>query len=193
MHTTLKRAVVAASAVGMFLITLSPASARLPIDGGSPDPETAPRIVTSADTPFDAAGTIIAKATRNIEVEVEAEDTSKLMWPVEDTINTPFTGEHAGIDIEGETGDPIVAAASGVITFAGDDGDGYGTKVVIRHDNEISTLYSHLLDIKVSKGRIDRGELVGTVGCTGSCSGDHLHFEVLKNGTPTNPLDYLKN
>ena len=113
------------------------------------------------------------------------------VWPVVETVNTPFGGDHAGIDIEGVTGDKIIAAAGGTVTFAGDDGDGYGTKVIIRHEGGYETLYSHLSSIVAHGGRIEQGELVGYVGCTGSCTGDHLHFEILKDGTPTNPIDLL--
>ncbi|MDQ4143850.1 MAG: M23 family metallopeptidase [Actinomycetota bacterium] len=115
-----------------------------------------------------------------------------LIWPVKDTINTPFGGGHDGIDIEGETGDPVVAAGSGRITFAGDDGDGYGTKIVIDHGSGVSTLYSHLDSMKVEKGTVDQGEVIGTVGCSGSCTGDHLHFEILRGDRPIDPVPYLR-
>lgn len=113
------------------------------------------------------------------------------VWPVVGAVNTPFGGDHAGIDIEGLTGDKILASRSGTVTFAGDDGDGYGTKVIVRHAGGYETLYSHLSSIAVSRGPIEQGELVGLVGCTGSCTGDHLHFEILHNGAVTNPLDLL--
>jgi murein DD-endopeptidase MepM/ murein hydrolase activator NlpD len=158
--------------------------------GGAAEIITNRSLAPKADTPLDAAGKIFAEATQSIQVE----DLTHLTWPVLDTtINTPFTGEHSGVDIEGETGDPIVAAASGIVEFAGDDGDGYGLKVVIRHDDKMSTLYSHLTDTIVSKGRVERGQKIGTVGCSGSCSGDHLHFEVLINDSPTDPMEFLEN
>lgn len=115
----------------------------------------------------------------------------RFIWPVKGAVNTPFGGGHDGIDIEGETGDTIVAARSGKIVFAGDDGDGYGTKVLIDHGRKVFSLYSHLDTIAQRKGWIDEGAVVGTVGCTGSCSGDHLHFEILSGERPLNPLDYL--
>ena len=183
----LARAATAVTALGVLLATTQAAAARIP-DGGS-DARTERSLVMPVQNPLDLAGKLFAKATKKIRIE----DPHELRWPVPDrTVNTPFTGEHAGIDIEGETGDAIVAAASGVVVFAGDDGDGYGRKVIIRHDGKLSTLYSHLNDIDVSKGQITRGQKVGTIGCTGSCSGDHLHFEVLVNGTPVNPMEYLK-
>jgi murein DD-endopeptidase MepM/ murein hydrolase activator NlpD len=127
-----------------------------------------------------------------LKVVKKASANERFVWPVEDhTVNTHFGGGHNGIDIESVTGDRIVAARSGHVTFAGDDGDGYGVKVVIRHPGGFETLYSHLSKISVSRGPIERGDLVGFVGCTGSCTGDHLHFEILKNGSPTEPLTYL--
>jgi murein DD-endopeptidase MepM/ murein hydrolase activator NlpD len=185
----LTRACIAGAVFCIVLGTLSSASARI-TSGGTASLSMGRSIVASSASPLDAAGKIFAAATQQISVE----DLHKLRWPVPDTtINTPFTGEHSGVDIEGETGDPIVAAASGSVVFVGDDGDGYGQKIVIEHDDKISTLYSHLQDLKASKGPVQRGEVIGTVGCTGSCSGDHLHFEVLINETPTNPMEYLKN
>jgi murein DD-endopeptidase MepM/ murein hydrolase activator NlpD len=188
MHTKLARAFVASTASCILLVSVSVASARI-ATGGSAAALAANRFVAKAASPLDAAGEIFARATQSIRVE----DFRRLAWPVRDkTINTPFTGEHSGLDIEGETGDPIIAAASGIVRFAGDDGDGYGVKVIIRHDDRFSTLYSHLSDITVAKGHVERGEKIGRVGCTGSCSGDHLHFEVLTNGTPTDPTRFLK-
>jgi murein DD-endopeptidase MepM/ murein hydrolase activator NlpD len=188
MHPKLTRSFVASIASCILLATAHAANARIATGGGAAA-LAANRFVAEADSPLEAAGEIFARATQSIKIE----DLQHLTWPVPDkTINTPFTGEHSGIDIEGETGDPITAAASGVVRFAGDDGDGYGLKVVIRHDDKVSTLYSHLADITVKKGRVERGEKIGTVGCTGSCSGDHLHFEVRTNGTPTDPTRFLK-
>ena len=115
----------------------------------------------------------------------------RFLWPVKGAVNTPFGDGHDGIDIEGETGDPIVATRPGKIVFAGDDGDGYGTKIVINHGRGITSLYSHLNEMKKTKGWVEAGDVVGTVGCTGSCSGDHLHFEILQNEQAQNPLDFL--
>lgn len=113
------------------------------------------------------------------------------IWPVKGAINTSFGGGHDGIDIEGETGDKIIAARSGRITFAGDDGDGYGIKVLIDHGRGISSLYSHLSTIAQRRGWVEIGTVIGRVGCTGSCSGDHLHFEIQQRGRATNPVPWL--
>ena len=121
----------------------------------------------------------------------KADANERFVWPVVGAVNTPFGGDHAGIDIEGVTGDKILASRSGTVTFAGDDGDGYGTKVIINHGGGYETLYSHLSSISVSQGPIEQGDIVGLVGCTGSCTGDHLHFEILLNGAVTNPVALL--
>jgi murein DD-endopeptidase MepM/ murein hydrolase activator NlpD len=119
------------------------------------------------------------------------DENEKFVWPVPEDITTYFDGGHAGLDIDGEAGDKIVASRSGRVTFAGDDGDGYGVKVLIRHAGGYETLYSHLSTIAVDLGPIRRGDLVGTVGCTGSCTGDHLHFEIHENGAAIDPLNLL--
>jgi murein DD-endopeptidase MepM/ murein hydrolase activator NlpD len=118
-------------------------------------------------------------------------ENERFVWPVPEDITTYFDGGHAGLDIDGEAGDKIVASRSGRVTFAGDDGDGYGVKVLIRHAGGYETLYSHLSSIAVDLGPIQRGDIVGTVGCTGSCTGDHLHFEIHENGAAIDPLDLL--
>lgn len=62
---------------------------------------------------------------------------------------------------------------------------------MISHGSGISTLYSHLDTMEVTGGWVDQGEVIGTVGCTGSCSGDHLHFETHRGGRAIDPLDVL--
>lgn len=134
---------------------------------------------------------ITTSLVSSVSLTTMARPADEFIWPVKGAINTPFGGGHDGIDIEGETGDPIVAARSGHVIFAGDDGDGYGTKILIDHGKGTSTLYSHLAEIIVKRGWVDRGDKIGTVGCTGSCTGDHLHFEIQKNESPMNPLDFF--
>ena len=78
----------------------------------------------------------------------------------------------------------------GVVVLA-DEYYGYGSTVIIDHGG-IQTLYAHLSSFDVSEGQqISQGKIVGRVGCTGSCTGDHLHFEVRVNGSPVDPLNYL--
>ncbi|MBF0498637.1 MAG: LysM peptidoglycan-binding domain-containing protein [Candidatus Riflebacteria bacterium] len=94
---------------------------------------------------------------------------------------------HAGIDLAAPRGSPINAAMPGVVVYAGWM-SGYGKLVVIRHPNGLSTRYGHCSSIRVSKGQSVRGgQIIACVGSTGSATGNHLHFEVRREGRPMNP------
>jgi len=98
---------------------------------------------------------------------------------------------HTGIDIDGTSGQPVVASKAGRVIVASYYG-GYGNAVVIDHGGGVTTLYGHMSNFNVSNGQsVSQGAVVGYVGCTGSCTGDHLHFEVRVNGSPQDPLNYL--
>lgn len=161
---------------------------QLDTPGASSAPERLPTKLSTLEV-ADVAVKLVSSVSKDSKEPAMTGD--DLIWPVRNTINTPFGGGHDGIDIEGLTGDPIVAAGSGRITFAGDDGDGYGTKIVINHGSGVSTLYSHLNSMKVTEGFVKQGDVIGTIGCTGSCSGDHLHFEIHRGGTAVEPTALL--
>ena len=98
---------------------------------------------------------------------------------------------HIGLDYACRTGDPIVAADSGVVTIAGWNG-GYGIMVEINHGNGFTTRYAHLSQLAVGCGHaVYQGDLLGYCGNTGYSSGAHLHFEIRSNGSPQNPQIYL--
>jgi len=98
---------------------------------------------------------------------------------------------HMGIDIDANTGDPITAAAEGVVSFSGVR-NGYGNVVEIDHGNGYKTLYAHNSSNLVRAGDVVRaGQLIGKVGSTGRSTGSHLHFEVMLNGRQVNPRQYL--
>jgi murein DD-endopeptidase MepM/ murein hydrolase activator NlpD len=99
---------------------------------------------------------------------------------------------HAGLDLAAIGGTPIYAAEAGTVIIAGIRG-GYGNAVVIDHGGGLATLYAHQSRLTVSVGEsVSAGERIGFVGCTGYCTGDHLHFEVHINGKHTDPLPYLR-
>ena len=99
---------------------------------------------------------------------------------------------HQGIDIGSPNGTPIKAAADGTVTFAGYTTGGYGNLVVISHGNNIETYYGHASKIYVSKGQtVSAGDVIAAVGSTGRSTGNHLHFEIRKNGNQINPEKYV--
>ncbi len=124
-----------------------------------------------------------------------------LSWPTEGWISTEFGvpgpywkgGYHQGIDIAVDYGDPVVAAASGVVVSAALDTDhGYGNLVVIDHNGSVRTMYAHLQKMNVKAGEeVTRGQLIGEAGATGYAIGPHLHFEVHIEGNLVDPLLYL--
>jgi peptidoglycan DL-endopeptidase CwlO len=116
-------------------------------------------------------------------------------WPVQGTIVSPF-GErwgrlHSGIDIAAPAGTPIGASAAGTVVFSGSM-SGYGLLVVIQHAGGIATAYAHNSSNAVTVGQtVAQGQVIGSVGCTGHCYGDHVHFEVRVDGSPVDPIGYL--
>ena len=101
---------------------------------------------------------------------------------------------HTGIDISGYgiNGTPAIAAADGVVIMAQRYG-GYGNAVIIDHGSGITTLYAHGSSIKVRVGqKVTKGTTVLAIGSTGNSTGPHLHFEIRKNGAPTDPMPYLR-
>ena len=121
--------------------------------------------------------------------------TAGLVWPVQGPITSPFGWRwgrmHEGIDIGVPYGTPIHAAAAGTILYCGWE-SGYGNLVVIDHGGNLATAYGHQSSIAVTCGQhVDQGQVIGYVGCTGHCTGPHLHFEVRIDGNAVDPMGYL--
>lgn len=101
------------------------------------------------------------------------------------------TRHHSGVDLAAPSGTAIYSAGSGVVTKSG-WGSGYGQYVEIDHGNGYITRYAHASRLMVNAGdRVSAGEHIANVGCTGRCTGPHLHFEVVKDGQRKNPTTYL--
>jgi murein DD-endopeptidase MepM/ murein hydrolase activator NlpD len=101
---------------------------------------------------------------------------------------------HAGLDFAAPQGSPIYATANGVVTLAGNTGNGYGNHVIIDHGFNYETLFGHMYRIKVKPGqKVRRGEVIGWVGSTGKSTGPHLHYEVHKNGQKIDPIYFFYN
>lgn len=98
---------------------------------------------------------------------------------------------HSGLDLSAPSGTPIYATGPGVVTKSG-WGSGYGQYVEINHGNGYITRYAHASRLIARVGdRVNAGEHIANVGCTGRCTGPHLHYEVVKDGQRKNPLTYL--
>jgi murein DD-endopeptidase MepM/ murein hydrolase activator NlpD len=112
--------------------------------------------------------------------------------PVPGGVNQPFIpGQHPGIDLYAQYGDPIHACLGGTVVIAGWEG-GYGNAVVIDHGNGMGTLYAHQSQMAVSVGQhVNAGDVIGYIGSTGYSTGPHLHFEVRINGVPVDPAPFL--
>jgi murein DD-endopeptidase MepM/ murein hydrolase activator NlpD len=119
----------------------------------------------------------------------------QLIWPVNGPMVSPFGMRwgrlHAGVDIAVPSGTPIRAADSGNVVLMGWVG-GYGNYTCVQHNASMSTCYAHQTSFATSNGAsVSQGQVIGYVGCTGHCFGDHLHFEVRMNGSPVDPMGYL--
>ncbi|MBV8257810.1 MAG: peptidoglycan DD-metalloendopeptidase family protein [Actinobacteria bacterium] len=117
------------------------------------------------------------------------------IWPVNGPITSPFGMRwgtlHPGIDIGVPEGTPVHAAAAGKVIYCGWE-SGYGNLVVIDHGGGYATAYGHNTRVAVSCGQnVAQGDVIAYSGCTGFCTGPHVHFEVRVNGSPVDPLGYL--
>lgn len=101
---------------------------------------------------------------------------------------------HTGLDFTAETGTPVYSTGNGVVEIAGSQGDGYGNKVIINHGYGYETLYGHNSKVLVRVGeKVKRGQTIALVGSTGKSTGPHCHYEVWKNGTKIDPVNYFFN
>lgn len=183
-----------------------------PIGGPIPrDSQSPPSIsIDQLQTQLDRLAQDIARSERQMDALRElmiASHTKRMTtpagWPVEEGFissgfgmrRDPFTGAmlmHEGIDFAAQAGSDVHAVAAGVVTRAGRV-PGYGLLVEITHGNGYVTRYGHNRKILVEVGeRVQRGEVIAKVGSTGRSTGPHVHFEVLRNGKPVNPAQYVR-
>ena len=125
------------------------------------------------------------------------------IWPADGFLSSGFgwrsspyrsgSQMHKGIDIANRTGTPIWAPARGTVTFVGTD-KAYGLCVLINHGNNIATRYAHLSRALVKEGQsVQRGDVIAAMGNTGRSTGPHLHYEVVVDGVPVDPMRYILN
>ena len=139
---------------------------------------------------------VLSQDIENMEDHIYIMDHTPDIWPAWGTITGVFNERrsghyHKGLDIANNTGTPISSAAAGLVIYSGWHG-GYGRKVVVYHGFGYTTVYAHLNKMYVAVGdEVKKGEVIGEMGNTGYSTGPHLHYEVLVDGIPNNPKDFL--
>jgi murein DD-endopeptidase MepM/ murein hydrolase activator NlpD len=167
--------------------------------------------LSSLSSPEDTFGilrdllTALESRLRFVRHDVEAREALAAavpsIWPTNGWLTgsfgnraDPFNGSkefHPGIDISADKGQPVHATAAGVVDTASFSGE-YGNMVVLRHGFGLATRYGHLSRFAVKQGQaVKRGDVIGYVGSTGRSTGNHLHYEILANGSLLNPLKLL--
>lgn len=115
-------------------------------------------------------------------------------WPATGSILSHYSANkvgHHGITIGGREGDPVAAAADGVVVYRGNGLTGYGNLLIIKHDERWLSAYAHNQSMLVSEGqKVKRGEKIATIGATGTFR-TQLHFEIRRDGTPIDPVSVL--
>ncbi|TBR59416.1 peptidase M23 [Westiellopsis prolifica IICB1] len=137
----------------------------------------------------NSRNSVLIRGTGMFAYPSDAPTSSSFGWRVHPILG--YRRFHAGQDFAASYGSTIRAANSGTVIFAGWYG-GYGKAAIIDHGNGITTLYAHSSELYISEGQtVKRGQAIAAVGSTGLSTGPHLHFEVRKNGTPVDPMNYL--
>lgn len=115
-------------------------------------------------------------------------------WPAKGSILSSFQGNNGlnkGIDLSGKLGEPVLAAASGVVVYAGSGLRGYGKLLIIKHNETFLSAYAHNERLRVKEGDLVKvGQVIADMGSSGT-DRVKLHFEIRRDGTPVDPLKYL--
>lgn len=171
----------------------------LMIPGGTPPAPPPPPVTVSAPAVPVAAEPPPAAPPASAPTTSRGGATGSFRWPAVGTITTYFgenwafygSGGHNGLDIANSLWSPLVAADSGVVTYAGWRG-GLGNAVGIDHQNGFETWYGHAIQLVVTPGQwVEKGQLVAYMGSTGNSTGSHTHFIIVRNGVYVDPLAYL--
>lgn len=158
-----------------------------------------PATITEAQKVNTAKASLQAKKA----IAEKARLAPAVIWPTHSRVITssfgyrsdPFNGTsayHSGIDIAGSIGDPVYAVMDGMVTAAEQMG-ARGKYIIIKHDNGLESWYMHLNGMLVSPStKVSKGQKIGLLGNTGRSTGPHLHFQVVKQNKPVNPLGYVQ-
>jgi murein DD-endopeptidase MepM/ murein hydrolase activator NlpD len=173
----------------------APAAGHLPAVPGPSHSQPPQRVATAeAGVPLAAAEPAVAK----IEAPIEATNSAGgFRWPVRGRVITGFGPEpngqrNDGINLAVPEGTSVKAAEDGTVAYAGNELEGYGNLLLIRHNNGFVTAYAHASELLVKRGdQVKRGQIIARAGQTGSVASPQLHFEIRKGATPVDPMRYL--
>lgn len=158
----------------------------LRLDTQTPLPDPGPAVATPV-TPVPA----VTPVTSTDTARASDADMISWGWPSNGKIIQGFNASTKGIDLEGNPGDPVQAAADGKVMYAGNGVRGLGNLILLGHSNGFITAYAHNQELLVKTGQdVTKGTRIATVGQTDTTS-PRLHFEVRRRGTPVDPLSYL--
>lgn len=169
----------------------------LRLDSGTPTPATtAPVAATPVPVTNGTTTPGVSEGTAATEPETSAARASDAglvswAWPANGKIIQGFNSNTKGIDIEGATGSPVLAAADGKVMYAGNGVRGLGNLILLGHSDGFITAYAHNQSLLVKTGAsVKKGARIATIGQSDTTS-PRLHFEIRRRGTPVNPLSYL--
>ncbi len=163
------------------------------------DQATDPELVEAAEAQAKQRNAALAQFAEQAQVQADKIALNQWVMPLSPVVLTARYGEyglwasyHTGLDFNGNTGDPIMSVANGVVTFVGYDGS-YGNKTVVTLEDGTEIWYAHQTTQAVSVGDVvQAGEVIGTVGATGNVTGSHLHLEVRPGGgDPVDPYQAM--
>ena len=177
-----RRGRVPASAPSVASRTPAPPRSSRPGVGSQPKPEPAPKVTRRPDT------------TEDLSRQSQTVSNINWRWPHVGTVIAKFSTSgkvNKGIDIAGNSGDPVRAAADGNVVYAGNGLLGYGNLIIVNHNEHYLSAYAHNRRILVKEGQdVKQGQTIAELGSTGT-DADKLHFEIRRNGNPVDPLPYL--
>lgn len=175
-------------------------SADLPAPNAAPVPvqqeplapaeaEAVPKAETAPPAPTHSYASLPAQTASS----THAAPPQSFVWPVKGSIISPFAANKQGINIEARTGEPIRAAADGVVIYADNGMKDYGNMIAVQHGGGWVSSYAHTADMVVKKGdKVVQGQLIGFVGKTGNVTAPQLHFALRKDAAAVDPQGYLK-
>jgi murein DD-endopeptidase MepM/ murein hydrolase activator NlpD len=163
-----------------------------------PSPNKAqPSSKTAPGTSAPSAGSKTAPAAPAATPALPTKYAGNYRWPLDAGIVSSEYGArwgkmHKGLDIAADSGEPVYAVAGGEVIYAGSGLSGYGNVVILRHDQQMSSLYAHNSALKVKQGeQVKQGQLIALLGSTGHSTGPHVHFEIRDGDNTVNPRSML--